>query len=123
VIRSRLELRDTPDAELISVLRTLQEAILVHPVAAQTVFYALVREGRAFAETPEGAALREQLAHSEMVIRGRVLWDALTVRALEDDPDTVLPTAMVEAMVKAATSPGMEHMLEDVFLTSLQGEP
>jgi hypothetical protein len=102
--------------ELEETLRALQSAILQHPVAAQALFHAFVREGRAFAATPEGAEWQARLAGSELVGRARVLWDSMTVRALEDDPHTVLPTAILEAILKAAADHHMEHLLEDLFI-------
>lgn len=118
----RVEFHDEPeDLELEQALRAIQHAIMTHPIAAQAIFYALVREGRAYAETDEGAAWRDRLAGSELVVRARVLWDALTVRALEDDEQTVLPTAILEAMVKAASSPNMEAVLEDLFIDGMLG--
>ena len=107
--------------DLDATLRRLQLAILQHPIAAQALFYAFVSEGRAYAETAEGAQLRSRLATSELVVRSRVLWDALTMRALEDDSETVLPTAIVEALVKTASSSRMEAILEDVFINGLGG--
>jgi hypothetical protein len=101
------------------VLLALQRAILLYPAAAQGLFYALVQEGRRFARTPEGAVLQQSLCSSELVIRSRVLWDSLTVRALEDDPDTVVPTAVLEAITKAASDRGMETILEDLFIRNV----
>lgn len=105
-----------PDDRLGATLRRLQEAILLHPVAAQALFFALVEEGRAFARTEEGRRWLARLDGSELMTRSRVLWDALTVRSLEDDPETVLPTAVLEAFVKAATDAGIEHMATTLFL-------
>jgi len=99
-------------------LRRLQRAILMHPVAAQALFYNFIEEGRVFAETNEGAAWLERLRGSELITRGRVIWDALTVRALEDDAETILPTAVLEALVKAASDGGMERLAESLFLDS-----
>lgn len=107
--------------EVGDLLARLQRAILSHPVAAQALFQALVAEGRAWASTPEGALRREQLSRSELVVRSRVLWDALTVRAMEDDADTVLPSAVLEAMVKAASEDGMAALVEDLFVQGVLG--
>lgn len=107
---------DEPDDALTATLRRLQEAILLHPVAAQALFFALVQEGRAFARTEEGQQWLARLDGSELMTRSRVLWDALTVRALEDDPDTVLPTAVLEALVKAAMDVGIEKVGAALFL-------
>lgn len=99
-------------------LRRLQRAILLHPLAAQALFYAFVEEGRAHAKTAEGAVWLERLRDSELIIRGRVVWDALTVRALEDNAETILPTAVLEALVKATADAGMERLAESLFLDS-----
>lgn len=100
------------------VLRRLQRAILLHPLAAQALFHAFVEEGRAYAKTAEGAAWLERLRDSDLLVRGRVVWDALSVRALEDNPETILPTAVLEALVKATADAGMERLAESLFLES-----
>jgi hypothetical protein len=97
-------------------LRALQEAILLHPAAAQALFFALVQEGRRYAETDEGSALRERLRRSELIANARSMFDAVTVRALEDNPDTVIPSAILEALVKAASDAGRERLLESLFV-------
>ncbi len=106
-------------------LEALQRAILVHPAAAQALFYSLVEDGRRYARTEEGAAIQRRLCKSELVVRARVLWDSITVRALEDDPTTVVPTAVLEAIVKAASDAAMERVLEDLFIRGMfvGGEP
>lgn len=107
-----------PDDPLGAALQRLQRAILLHPVAAQALFVTFVAEGRAFARTDEGRQWLSRLDGSALMTRSRVLWDALTVRALEDDPDTVLPTAVLEVFVKAASEAGMERLAEALFLDS-----
>ena len=107
---------EEPEDPLASTLRRLQQAILLHPVAAQALFAGFVREGRAYAKTDAGRAWQARLAGSELVIRARVLWDAMTVRGLEDDPNTVLPTAILEAIVKAAADTDMGRFVEDLFV-------
>ena len=96
-------------------LRVLQEAILLHPAAAQALFFALVQEGRRFAATPDGQELRERLRRSDLVARSRSLFDAVTVRALEDNPETIVPSAVLEALVKTASDQGRERVLESLF--------
>ncbi len=105
-----------PEDPLGTALRRMQQAILLHPVAAQALFLAFVQEGREYARTEEGLAWQTRLDGSELMTRSRVLWDALTVRALEDNPETVLPSAVLEAFVKAASEAGMERLAEALFL-------
>ncbi len=105
------------DAELVGLLRLLQEVVLEHPVAAQAAFAALVAEGRAFAGTEEGEQWRRRLAGSRLIEKGRAVWEAATFRVLEEDPDVVVPSRVLDAFVKATH----EHHLESI-LGRLAGE-
>lgn len=100
---------------LFAVLRHAQRLILRYPVAAQAAFAAVVAEGRAYALTPEGSALRERLAGSDLVRRGRVVWEVGTLNVLEEQPTTVLPSKVMEALAKAATVTELEPMLTRLF--------
>lgn len=104
-----------PEDELFDALRAAQAAIARHPVAAQSVFSALVAEGRRYGATPEGAALRESLARSDLIRRGRVLWEVATLNVLEERPEGALPSKVVDALVQAAATPDLERMLGRLF--------
>jgi len=108
-----LEVRE--EDALLSALRQAQRLILRYPVAAQALFAAAVAEGRAYGETPEGAALRERLKGSELIRRGRVVWEVGTLNVLEEEPATVLPSKVMDALAKAATVPDLEPMLTRLF--------
>ena len=99
------------DDPLASVLRMVSLVILKHPVAAQAAFAALVAEGRRFAQTPEGRWWKAALANSELAERGRALWEASMLHALEDSSDVVLPTAVVDAVVQAVSRTDLESAL------------
>jgi hypothetical protein len=73
---------------------------LQHPMAAQALFTALVAEGRRVSETPDGQRLRAALADSELVRRGRVLWERSPLALLEDAPDVVLPAGLRDALTR-----------------------
>lgn len=111
-----------PDDGPTALLRQLQLLLLKHPVAAQAAFSALVAEGRRFAATPEGAAWKSSLASSDLVRKGRQLWDALTLNLLEEDASTVVPSAYLEAIFRVATSPELEAVLRELR-ESLAGAP
>lgn len=110
------------DDELRQTLAALQRNILLNPLAAQALFSSLVAEGRRFSETPDGERWRQRLAGSELIGRSRILWDAMTLRGLEDDEDVLLPSAVIEAFVKAASGPDMERLLQDLFRQGVGGE-
>lgn len=110
----RVVLRD-PEDELAQVLRRAQLLLIQHPVAAQAIFRAFVAEGRAFAETAEGRRLREELAGSELIRRGRVVWEVGTLNLLEEDGETVLPSKLLDAVVQAAGVEALEPFLSKLF--------
>ncbi len=106
---------EDPSDPLEHVLGRLQRALLEHPVAAQALFGSLVREGRAFARTDEGRRLAQRLNDSPLIRRGRLIWDVTTIRALDDDRDTIVPSALVEAFVKLTMANGLEPLLSQFF--------
>lgn len=88
--------------DLDACLELVQRSIVKHPMAAQAIYSALVREGRAYAATPEGAALRTRLASSESTTRVRTALDILTFGMLDHDaPPGVIPTVLLDAFIQA----------------------
>ncbi|QSQ23449.1 hypothetical protein JY651_00220 [Pyxidicoccus parkwayensis] len=81
--------------------------LLQHPIAAQAAFSALVAEGRRFAATPEGRTWATALAASPLMRHASALWGALGLDMLEEDPNTVLPTAWLDALLRSAESPNL----------------
>lgn len=99
-----------PDDELARVLRRAHVALLKYPVAARAAFRAIVAEGRRFAETEEGARWKERLADSELVQRGRSVWELATLGML-DEKDRMLPTQFVDMFCYAASLVDLEPAL------------
>lgn len=113
---------DTPSAPepaaeepIQQALRRLQDLIWAHPVAFQRAFAALVREGRAYALTPAGAALKEALVRSDLTARSRMIWDVLSMSAFLEEDTEVLPSVFIDALAKAAASTELEPILSRVF--------
>lgn len=104
-----------PEDELFEALGSAQTAMARYPIAAQALFSALVAEGRRYAKTPEGAALQARLAGSDLIRRGRVLWEVGTLNVLEEHPEGVLPSKVVDALVQASATPDLERMLARLF--------
>lgn len=108
---------DAADRAIDRAVRQLARAVVKHPIAAQAAYQALVREGRAFAETDEGRVLRAQLARSELVARLRTAWELVTVGMLRDDaPAGAIPTVVIEALVQAVLRDRFEARLHDALL-------
>jgi hypothetical protein len=107
---------------LFAALRKAQQLLLRYPIAAQALFAAAVAEGRAYATTPEGAALRRRLVGSELVRRGRVVWEVGTLNVLEEEPSSAMPSKLMDALAKAATVPELEPMLTRLFRVPPDGD-
>lgn len=102
-------------SELMEVLRAAQGLLVRHPIAAQALFQAFVAEGRRFAQTPEGAAWQARLAGSELIRRGRVVWEVGTLNVLEESSETVMPSKILDAIAKAAATRELEPLLARLF--------
>jgi hypothetical protein len=104
-----------PEDPLETVLRQASLLVLKHPIAAQAIFAAFVAEGRRFATTPEGRRWKRALADSALVRRGRALWERSVLSMLQDTPDTVIPTAILDAVVQAIGRDDLPDLIELVF--------
>jgi len=104
-----------PEDSLETVLRQASLLVLKHPIAAQAIFSAFVAEGRRFAATPEGRRWKRALADSELVRRGRALWERSVLSMLQDTPDTVIPTSILDAVVQAVGRDDLPDLIELVF--------
>jgi hypothetical protein len=111
----KLVLRSADDP-LVDVLRRASRLVLQHPIAAQAAFAALVAEGRRFAGTPDGSRWKAALAGSELVRGARVVWESSVLNVLEDDPDTLLPSVIVDAIVEAASRADLPGLLREVHV-------
>ena len=103
------------DDELQRLLHEAQYVLLKHPVAAQAAFSALVAEGRRYAGTDPGRRWQARLRDSDLIRRGRVVWEVVTLKMLEEHPPNVLPTTYLDAMVQATASPELEPLLARLF--------
>jgi hypothetical protein len=109
-----IELHDF-EANAVRVLRTLQLALLKHPVAAQAAFNALVAEGRKFGLSAEGRELRNKLERSELVHRARLVFDFGTLSLLEHTPPEIMPSAYVDVLFMLGGSARSDDVLEQLF--------
>jgi hypothetical protein len=96
---------------LFEQLSTAQSWVIQHPVEAQTIFAALVEEGRRFAQSAAGARWAAALADSDLVRKGRLVWEATTLNLLEERPGSVLPTTYLDVLRKAVATREFEDLL------------
>lgn len=103
------------DDELLRLLHEGQYLLLKHPVAAQAAFSAFVAEGRRFARSDEGQRWEARLRGSNLIRKGRVVWEVVTLKMLEEHAPSVLPTTYLDAMVQATSSSELEPLLARLF--------
>ena len=100
------------DAALRAALQDLQRFVLKHPAAAQALFAAAAAEGRRYATTPQGAALRDRLARSPWVHRARFAFEATTARLLTEEADAAVPPGWFDAIVRSLAHPDLEGLAQ-----------
>ncbi|MFN0249073.1 MAG: hypothetical protein ACKV2T_19470 [Kofleriaceae bacterium] len=100
---------DAPDDELSRVLYELRWLVIKYPLAAQAAYRTLLAEGQRFASTSDGAAWRARVEGSELVRRGRSIFELGTLGLLDDS--AVLPTEMIDAFARAAGRRDLEAAL------------
>jgi hypothetical protein len=100
--------------EIIALLDGAQMAMIKHPTAAQAAFSALVREGRRFAETPEGGRWLDVLGASGLMRRARWIWETTSLNMLEEDAGTIVPSTYLEALLRATDVHDLEQILSRV---------
>src|SRR3954447_25717690 len=71
------------EREVYEVLIGVRRAVLGNPAAARAVYDLLVAEGRRYAETPAGAALRDALVASEAVDALHRIWETVSLNVLD----------------------------------------
>lgn len=100
---------------MVGALQALQRVLFDFPVASQAAFSALVAEGRRFAGTEEGKQWEERLRDSELIVRGRVVWEVLTQSAFTEDAQTVLPSVILDAFARTTAINSLEPFLSVFF--------
>lgn len=95
---------DGAELALHDLLVDAQRAVLGNPVAARGVWDLLVAQGRRYAQTPEGARLRDALVASDAVDQLRRVWEAVSLNAIDGPAGpSGVPDAWAELLVDAAT--------------------
>jgi hypothetical protein len=103
------------DAEALATLARLRRAMLRYPMAVQAGFSALAAEGRAFADTPDGADWRRRLGYAKAMGHGRMVWETLSLGSFTEKPDGPLPSAMIDALATTLRRRHIEPLLARLF--------
>jgi hypothetical protein len=125
VERQTPQLLPTPD-DVAPAERTVHEllvgarrAVLGNPAAARGLHDLLVAEGQRYAQSPEGARLRDALVASESVENLRRLWETVSLNVLDGPAASdAAPTAWAELLADAVIG----HGLDDAILSRLRPE-
>jgi len=97
----------------------LRRAVLGNPAAARAVYDLLVAEGRRYAGTSAGAALRDALVASEAVDHLRRVWETVSLNVLDGPaPPSMVPDAWAELLADVITG----CTIDDAVLARLRPE-
>ena len=110
----RIALGD-PAAIEVHLVHRLQRLLLMHPVACQAAFTALVAEGRRFADTDEGRGWRDRLTRSDLLRQVRLVFDLSTLGLLEEATSPTLPSSYLDALFMIAAGGDADAVLNRVF--------
>lgn len=101
------------------LLMGLRRAVVGNPAAARGLHDLLMSEGRRYAETPDGAGLRDALAGSEAVENLRRVWETVSLNVLDGPaPPNGVPGAWAELLADMVVG----HGLDDSVLARLRPE-
>jgi hypothetical protein len=99
------------DDILIPALRFIQRLLIQNPKATRAIVQAVVAEGHRFAETFDGQCWKGNLARSELVRRGRLIWQAYGLDALLDTEPALVPSDWLELIVNGLSNANLEEVL------------
>ena len=108
----RAEGAEETEDEIIARLRDMQLLLLKYPIAGQALFASLVREGREYAKTEKGSALKSQLAQSPVVAKARTLFEGVTGGMLAEQ-NAELPATYIDGFIEALDR-DLETVLSEV---------
>jgi hypothetical protein len=104
---------------MFDLLAGARRAVLGNPSAARGVHDFLVAEGHRYAQTYEGAALRDALVASEAVENLRRVWETVSLNVLDGPAQpSSAPTAWAELLADAVIG----HGLDESILSRLRPE-
>ena len=106
--RLRRTTRRRPSARSYDLLVGARRAVLGNPAAARGLYDLLVGEGRRYAATAGGRALRDALAGSAAVDHLRRIWETVSLNVLDGPAPSGVPDAWAELLAEAVTGDGLD---------------
>ncbi len=111
------------EAAVLEALRAAQHLMMRYPVASRRAIASFCAEGRRFAQTEEGAALKEKLGRASAMRKARTVWETTTLNLMEEREEALLPSMMLEALFLAGSMQNLEPFLMQLFESSVQEQP
>jgi hypothetical protein len=108
------------DNILTRLLRDSQHLLMQNPQATQAIVQAFVAEGRRFVETPDGQAWKAILARSELVRRGRLIWESYGLDEMIEAEPALLPSAWLDMIEMATSNPDLETILSKLIMEEVR---
>ena len=115
----RLILKDKNET-LTNLLLEGQHLLVRHPQASRALVQAFIAEGRRFAETEEGQEWQAALAKSDLIRRGRHIWDAYNLDALLENESSRLPSVWLDIITAAVSNPDLETILSTLVVEEVR---
>jgi|RhiMetdeSRZDD1v2_1073273.scaffolds.fasta_scaffold12029_2 hypothetical protein len=109
----RLILQDYDN--LISVLRFIQRLLDQNPRAVGAIVQAVVAEGYRFAESPDGQRWKVLLTQSELMQRGRLIWDSYGFGSLMDTTPARGPSDWLDLIASELMNADLETVLTQLI--------
>jgi hypothetical protein len=91
-----------------------------YPQTARALIQAFVAEGRQYSSTPEGEVWRARLAKSQLVRRGRLIWDAYSLDALLETDTGRLPSAWMDIILAGVANSDLETILANLVVEEVK---
>lgn len=108
------------EAAVLEALRAGQHLMMRYPVASRRAIESFCEEGKRFAQTEEGRALKEKLGRSSAMRKARTVWETTTLNLMEEREEALLPSMMLEALFLAGSMKNLEPFLMQLFESPVQ---
>jgi hypothetical protein len=94
----------------------IRRAVLGNPAAARSLHDLLVAQGHRYAETPDGAQLRDALASSDAVENLRLVWETVSLNVLDGPAATgCAPNAWAALLADTVVGNGLDDAILSRF--------